>query len=229
LADRYRVVALDRRGFGETTYEPESHDSAADVVAVLDVLGVERAAVVGNSVGGKVAIEVALASPARVVALVLIGTAVRGAPVPERLPDDVEALFDRLDEIGESGDVDGVNQLEARIWLDGPSRAEGAVSGAVRELFLDMNGRALTAIPPGDEIRPDGPPIWDRLEQISVPVLATAGGHDVPHIVERSRTIAARVPAGRYLELPDSAHLPMLDDPHRFNEALNVFLAEHAS
>ncbi len=226
LADRYRVVAIDRRGFGETAYEPEPHDHAADVVAVLDSLDVERAVVVGNSMGGRVAIDVALASAHRVVALVLIGTAARGAPVPERLPDDVEAMFARLDEIDETGDLDAVNLLEARIWLDGPTRVEGAVGGAARELFLDMNGRALAALPAGDEIKPDGASAWDRLEEISVPVLAMVGTHDVPHLIERSQVVADRVPAGRYLELPDSAHLPMLDDASRFNEALNEFLAE---
>ena len=59
-----------------------------------------------------------------------------------------------------------------------------------------------------------------------MPVLATVGGHDVAHVIERSRTLAERVARSRYVELPDSAHLPMLDDPHRFNEVLAGFVRE---
>lgn len=74
------------RGFGETTYNREDGwSSVADAVAVLDAAGVEQANIIACSMGGQVGIDLALAHPDRVAQLVLIGTAVRGAPYPDLL------------------------------------------------------------------------------------------------------------------------------------------------
>src|SRR4051795_9000959 len=84
LAPRHRVVAYDMRGYGETEYEREDGWSpVADARAVLDAAGLERPVVVACSMGGRTAIDLALAHPDRVGALVLIGSGVRGAPWPD--------------------------------------------------------------------------------------------------------------------------------------------------
>lgn len=223
LAPHYRVISYDRRGFGETAYAAEPHDPRADLAALLDALEIERAVLVGNSRGGRVATEFTLALPQRVAALVLVGTAMRGAPDPVLTPD-VQELSDRLDDLERSGDVDASNALEARIWLDGPSRPEGSVGGAARELFLQMNRRVLTAADAGPEFEPDDGGAWPRLGEIDVPVLCAVGSHDLPYVIERSRRIAELVPGAQYAELPGSAHLPQLDDPEAFNEVLRGFL-----
>ena len=217
-----RVIAYDRRGYGSTTYEPEPHDQVTDLLAVLDALGVSSAVLVGNSMGGRLALDAALDSPERVDGLVVIGSAVSGASVPDDIAPEVKALGDEIEALEEAEDWDAVNAREARMWLDGPSRPEGAVGGAARGLFLDMNGRALRAVDPGDELPRE--PAWDRLEDIAVPLLSVVGAHDLPHLVERSNEIARRVGRGRYAELPASAHLPMLDDPARFDASLRKFL-----
>ena len=227
LRDRFRVVAHDRRGFGDTVYEPEAHDPVADLTAVLDALGLERVALVGNSMGGALAVEFTLAAPERVTALVLVGSAIEGAPVPENLDPEIEALFDQLDAVESAGDLDAVNDLEARIWLDGPSRPRGTVGGEARQLFLAMNGRALAAVDPGPGSEPTAPSAWEQLGRIEIPVLAVVGAHDLPHLIERADAIAAAVARGRFDELPDSAHLPQLDDPVRFSELVGRFLDEH--
>jgi pimeloyl-ACP methyl ester carboxylesterase len=84
LAPEHRCVAFDMRGFGETTYEREDGWSqVADALAVLDAAGLSRPILVACSIGGEIAIDLALAYPQRIAALVLIGTAVRGAPCPQ--------------------------------------------------------------------------------------------------------------------------------------------------
>jgi hypothetical protein len=86
-----------------------------------------------------------------VAGLVLIGAAVRGAPYPDIEEGPTAELTGRIESADAAGDIDEVGRLEAWMSLDGPSAEEGRVGGAVRELFLDMNGRALRAEDPGDQ------------------------------------------------------------------------------
>jgi pimeloyl-ACP methyl ester carboxylesterase len=82
LGPGHSTIDFDRRGFGETRYQPEPHSHVNDALAVLDATGAGSApvTVVGASMGGQAALDLALAHPERVAALVLIGSAVRGAP-----------------------------------------------------------------------------------------------------------------------------------------------------
>lgn len=223
LAPHYRVISYDRRGFGATEYDPEPNSPAVDLAALLDALEIERAALVGNSRGGRVAIDFTLALPDRVAALVLIGSAVRGAPDPT-VPPDVQLLAERIDDCEAAGDRDGQNAAEARLWLDGPSRPEGAVGGPARELFLEMNARALAAADPGPEFEPHDGGAWNRLPEIRVPVLSVVGVHDLPHLVQRAHHLAQSVADGHLVTLPNSAHLPQLDDPQTLDAVLIEFL-----
>jgi pimeloyl-ACP methyl ester carboxylesterase len=106
--------------------------------------------------------------------------------------------------------------------LDGPLTTEHRVGGAVRELFLDMNGRALAAPPRGEE--EELPARWDQLAEIAVPTLVVVGEHDLPLLVDRARAVAVSVPGARLAVLAGSAHLPMLDQPAALIGELTAFL-----
>ena len=166
LAISHRTVAYDRRGFGETLSAEETFSSPCDLLAVLDACGSSRATLVGCSQGGKIALDFALAYPERVAALILIAPSVGGAPVPETFPPQVEALLEELEATEESRDLERLNRLEARLWLDGVLGKEGRVQCQLRNLFLDMNGIALRAPQPGEETVP--PPAWPRLGEVTV-------------------------------------------------------------
>lgn len=223
LAARYRVVTYDRRGAGETRYEAEPHDPRADLAALLDALGLDRVALVGNSRGGRVALDFTLAYPDRVAALVLVAPAVGGAPPPELTPAE-EEVARRYEEVEAAGDLDELDRVEAHVWLDGPFRPEGTVGDPARALFLETNRRTLAAPDPGPEA--ECPPAWDRLGELALPVQCVVGAHDFPYQVARSRELAARVPGARLVELAGSAHLPQLDDPATFASVVGGFLAE---
>ena len=153
LSSHQRCVAFDMRGFGETVYEREEGWSpVADALAVVDAAGLERPVVVACSMGGQIALDLTLAHPERVAGLVLIGTAIRGAPYPDIDKGPIAELTARIEVAGSVGDIDEVARLEAWMWLDGPSAREGRVGGLARELFLDMNGRALRAEDPGEQL-----------------------------------------------------------------------------
>ena len=129
LGRTHTVVSYDRRGFGSTKYEAETHRSIDDLRAVLDAAGIERVHIVGNSMGGRLAIEFALAEPLRVASLVLVAASIDGAPSPDTLPVEVEELVEEIERLEEAAELDSVNELEARMWLDGPSRPPGHVEG----------------------------------------------------------------------------------------------------
>jgi pimeloyl-ACP methyl ester carboxylesterase len=218
LSPHHRCVAYDARGFGETTYEREDGWSpVTDAIAVLDAAGLTRPVVVACSMGGRTAIDLTLAHPDRVAGLALIGSAIRGAPYPD-LKEGPTAELNALIEVAEAAkDLDEVGRLEAWMWLDGPSAEEGRVGGAVRELFLEMNGRALRAEDPGDQA--ETPSAWPRLGEIAVPTLVMVGRLDAEDIQVVDEQAAALVPGARLRYLEGVAHVPHLErDPATLDE-----------
>jgi pimeloyl-ACP methyl ester carboxylesterase len=218
----HRCLSFDARGYGLTTYEPEAGWSAvADAVAVLDAYDVGRAVVIGSSMGGRTSIDLTLLHPDRVQALVLIGPAVRGAPEPTYEPE-VLALDDEWEAAEEAGDPAAINRIEARVWLDGPTAPEGRVDGAPRELFLEMNQRALAAEDPGEQ--GDDVSAWDRLGEIAVPTLLLVGEYDLRYIHENCTHAARTIPGARLVELPGVAHLPHLENDERTLAEITTFV-----
>lgn len=219
----YRVIAYDRRGYGATRYEEEAHDDLADLLAVMSDSDSNPAVIVGNSLGGGLALDLALEHPDHVVGLVLI------APSPSGYPDDdwplstAESSQDRLiGEATDAQDLDLVNRLEVRYWLDGVEQPEGRVRGPARDLMTAMNGRALSAESTGES--PLRPPAWPVLDQIRVPTLVVVGEHDLPGVHLLCARTAETIPHALLTTIPKSAHCPSLDQPEALNRAILGFL-----
>lgn len=220
----HRVIAYDRRGFGETRYEAEPHSHVDDLIALLDALQIDSAVLMGCSQGGRFAIDTALAHPARARALVLVANAVTGAPESnEPDPPHVQAVVDEYERADQRGDPAELNQIECRVWLDGPEAAAGRVQGPLRELFLSMNGIALAAPPTGDAVQ--APSAWDRLEEIGAPTLVIWGSLDFPHLRRRLIEVARRIPGAQPFVMDCVAHLPGLELPEDFNREVAAFLS----
>jgi len=211
LAPQVTVVAYDRRGFGESPVSTAPFTHAGDLLAILDREQAESAWLVGASAGGGLALDTALLAPDRVAGLVLVGTAVSGAPEPEI--DPVTARFEPwLDAAIAAGDKAEQNRLETWLWLDGPAQQEGRVGGDARALALDMNAIILRGGGPEDEGDSDVD-AWHHLAEVGVPVTVACGEFDVPFLVSRCRDLAGLLPRARYHALPAMAHQPYLEDP----------------
>lgn len=220
-----QVIAYDRRGFGFTQAEPETHDDVSDLLAVMDAERAESAVIVGNSRGGGLAIDLALTHPERVNALVLIAPSPSGYDYDDWPTASAEAEQDSLIAAAdEAQDLDLVNRLETRYWLDGVAQPEGRVTGASRALFIDMNGIALRAPPIGDAST--HPPAWPILSDIEVPVLVAVGEFDLPGIRNQCKELVAALPRAELVEIAQSAHCPQLDQADNLAHAVLEFLNE---
>lgn len=223
LAPQVTVVAYDRRGYGESPLSTAPFTHAGDLLAILDREQAKSAWLVGGSAGGGLALDTALLAPDRVAGLVLIGTAVSGAPEPELDPDTQR--FDAwLEAAITAGDQTEINRLETWLWLDGPAQREGRVGGEARALALDMNAIILRGKGREDEGGSDMD-AWHHLAEVGVPVTVACGEFDVPLIISRSRELAGLMPRGRYRELPGMAHQPYLEDPGQVADLLLGALA----
>ena len=219
FAPQFRVVRFDARGFGRSEFGAAPFSYRGDVIAVLDALAIDQAHLIGVSFGGSTALDVALDYPDRVRSLVI------GASSPRGVVDHAELhpLWDEVDRLVAAGDIDAANELEARMWVDGPIRAPDAVDPAIRALVLEMNRPLLAAPERPDETALD-PPAAERLDQLQIPVLVMAGEYDQPSSVAGPKLLADRIPNAEFVTVHGAAHLLNLEQPDTFNAAVLDFL-----
>lgn len=222
FADHFDMIRPDLRGFGASQLPPAPYSMLADLIALLDHLEVGRAHVVGCSMGGTLAIDLALEHPERVERLVLVAAGVSGS----NLGAADAALFAEVEAADKSGDMDALNRAEVRLWVDGPRRPEGSAPAAVRNLVLDMNGRALRSDFDSAENQRLDPPAVTRLNQVTAPTLVIVGDQDLPHASANADLITSKVLGARTVIIKDAAHLPSLEQPEAFNRVLLEFLTK---
>jgi len=216
------VVAYDRRGFGQTPAGAGTFRHLDDLLTVLRATTNEPAWLVGSSQGGLLALDLALTEPRLVAGLILLAPAVSGAPDPpdEGLDAATRRLSDAIDEAHGAGRIDEVNELEVRLWLDGPAGPAGRVSGPPRALALDMNAIALRSGAPEDAGQ-SGLDAWSAIEEIQAPTTLAWGDLDIPFIITRCQTLANRLPNLSTTQvLTGNAHLPYLEQPQRVTELI---------
>jgi pimeloyl-ACP methyl ester carboxylesterase len=220
----HRTVRYDMRGFGETPITPGSFSNARDLVGLLERLALGPAALVGVSLGGRVALEVAVARPELVSALVLVGAGLPGHDWTE----ETQAGWTEEQAALERGDVEAAVELNLRMWVDGPGRSPSDVDPDVREQVAVMQRRAFELqLPVGDagEEEPLVPDLADRLTEIRAPTLIVVGEEDRPDIHTIADRLAAALPHARRASIPATAHIPSLERPDEFDRLVLEFLS----
>ncbi|MEU7020166.1 alpha/beta hydrolase [Streptomyces sp. NPDC046203] len=212
----HRVVRCDLRGFGETPIDAP-HVHADDLRELLDHLGIERAALVGSSFGGKVALEFAVRHPGRTTALALLCSAAHEHEPSARLREfnarEWELLVD--------GDIAAAAELNVDLWL-GPD-----ADAAARDLVRRMQTRVFElTLPAPDEFDSVDVEVTDKdLAALDLPVLVATGAKDVPDFTAIGDRYAALIPAARRVTLDWAGHLPALERPEETARLLRDFLA----
>lgn len=227
-ARHYRVIRFDMRGFGRSDRVDAPVDRRSDLVRLMRHLGIERAAILGCSLGGTIALDMALEHPEMVAALVVVAAVPGGFALQGEPPRYVLDMWDAM----EQGDLERASELQTRIWIDGPFREPHDVDPRVRERSAAMNRIALAnqtmrkvdATP----LNPLDPPAADRLDAIAVPTLVVVGELDNPELLRAADVMARSIAGARQVRIPDSAHLPSMEEPERFNQAVLAFLHQVA-
>ncbi|HEY1976765.1 MAG TPA: alpha/beta hydrolase [Candidatus Baltobacteraceae bacterium] len=217
LARTHRVVLPDLRGMGASSVPDGPYlmeTLASDVAAALDALAIERAALVGHSLGGYVALAFARMYTERVTKLALVCS---------RIAADTQEIAENRRKNADVIERDGVVQPDIVSRLLAPESLSQRPEIAERALDLarriDPRGaaamlRGMAMRVPSDDIAPD----------LDVSVLVVAGGRDAVIPMEEARAVARAFPKGELVVCERSAHLPMLEEPGRLTEALTEFL-----
>lgn len=216
----WHAIAYDRRGYGDAESPDEPFSHLEDLEAILDAFDIHAAIFVGCSMGGGLAIDFALSHPGRVIGLVLIGTSVTGAPWSATAEESAIEMAE--EDAWERGDLDLLNKVQAHEWLDGPRAQSGRVGGSVRELFLDMNAKAL-AKPEltQEEPRPDA---WSRVDAVTSPTMLIVGDEDFSALIDRHEHLSETMPNSFAAVLEGVAHIPSIERPDLINRMLEKFL-----
>jgi pimeloyl-ACP methyl ester carboxylesterase len=218
LADSHRVVRYDASAHGRSALPPEAYWDHADLRGLMDHLGIERAVLVGLSMGGRVAIDMALEEPERVQAVVAVSSGLGGY----RFVSDFHAE-NRKSMIAawKSGDFDAVVEAFQRDWTDGPRRTPDEVDPEVRERVRAMARATVESVMEGRSLQP---PAIERLSDLDVPMLVVIGELDMPGIHEIADLLVDADPNAELVEIPGVAHMVNLEAPEEFNRVLIEFL-----
>jgi pimeloyl-ACP methyl ester carboxylesterase len=216
LAERFRAIRSDLRFYGRSTGPNVPWSWQDDSIGVLDALGVERAALVGLSLGGRLALDIALAHPDRLWAVAGVAPGL-GGHSSDAYSDEQEARYEA---------AEAAHDLEAAMEIDFEVWAPLGADDRIRQLWRATP--EANALPPDLEPLPEtGAPAKERLGELSVPTLIVTASHDPAGMREIGPLVELEAPHARHLEL-DSDHYVTLREPELLSGVLLEFLTAAA-
>jgi pimeloyl-ACP methyl ester carboxylesterase len=218
FAKSYRVIAPDLIGFGKSAPREEvSMEAYADeVAALLTEHGVEKAVLIGFSMGGYVALAFLRKYPEKVRALVLTDTRAEA--------DSPEARNNRLQQaqaVLEQGNAPVRDGMLPKLFSPYTKEHKPEVIRQVDEIIMSAPPTGVRAALAAMASRPDS--VAD-LPQIRVPALVIVGEDDVITPLEAAQVMADGIPGAQLRTIPRAGHLSNLEQPESFNAALEDFL-----
>ncbi len=224
LAGRYRTIAIDSRGSGESRDRRKANgpfsvaEFAADALAVLDHLGATPAHVVGLSLGGVVAFQMAVTRPQALRSMTIVNSApafeVRGVRAVATIW--LRRVISRL--FGPKG----MARTLAPKLFPAPGHE------ALRRQFIARMARNRRGAYIATQLAVLGWSVADRLATIQVPTLVIGAEYDYPFLADKQAWVR-RMPRAEYVEVPGAHHALPIEAPAPFNAALGAFLARHSS
>ena len=219
FAEQFRAIRYDVRGYGESSKPEREYSNVEDLRALLEQLRVERAALIGCSMGGGIAIDFAVEHPELVWALVPVAAALSGVEETDEERETWAPVVGRIMEAAGAGDLDRALDLLMEIWAP---LGTGDHSGQrIRQIALE-NPWAITD--EGKLAREIDPPALPRLSTIRASTLIVLGAQDLQDINQMWSEYGPRFPASRTVVLDGADHVVNMRQPEEFNRLVLEFL-----
>jgi 3-oxoadipate enol-lactonase len=220
LARMHRVLRPDLRGMGASSVPDGPYLMevlASDVATALDTCGIERAAFVGHSLGGYVALAFVRMFSERVTRLALVCSRL-AAETPQTAANRYE-IAEKIENSQKTPPE--LAAYAERLLSPETVKHRPDIVARVRELIARIDPRGAAAMLRGIAVRSASD---DIAPDLAVPALVVAGAADSVLSLEEARAVARAFPDGRLVVCEHSGHLPMLEEPERLTEALERFL-----
>ncbi len=220
LSDHYRVITPDLRGHGQSPAPEGVYDMetmARDVLALLDSLGVEKAAIIGHSMGGYVTFALWRLAKDRFAALGLVCS--QASPDSD---DTRQGRYKTAEKVFGEGSQVVAQAMTPRLFAPNTPEDEPMME-QIRTIILNTRPSGIIGTLKGMAARPDS---TDLLPEINVPVLILTGDKDQIIPPQKAEKMAAAVPSATLATIENAGHLPMLEQPQATTMAIRNFLDE---
>ncbi len=216
LATRHTVVRYDARNHGKssTATAPWSHYD--DLRSLLDELGIDRASLVGLSLGARTSVDFALTWPDRVDRLLL------GSPGVSGMAFQDPFILGQLDRLRAARDVARVVEPLLRMWVDGPRRSPDQVDPDLRAFCRRLTTETMTRHGRGWAIQPIEAGAVDRLAELTMPITVVLGDLDSLDIAQVAVTLVREAKRAELVTVAGAGHVLNLEQPDRFGDVLRA-------
>jgi pimeloyl-ACP methyl ester carboxylesterase len=230
FAEKHRAIRYDVRGFGKSDMpverRPYSHHE--DAAALMRHLGIERAHVIGLSMGAGIAADFVLEHPEMSRSLVSVGPWLTGynSPSVEKVFDGFKAVASAFQSKGTAAALE-----EFLTGMLGQSLLDSSVAAKLRESGMDYSFWHLCYADPGErqvssQTAQISMPAAARIARMRVPALIVTADHDIPACIEIAELMERRISGARKVVMPDTGHIINMERPQEFNRIALNFLAE---
>jgi pimeloyl-ACP methyl ester carboxylesterase len=221
-AKDFQVIRYDVRGFGKSIFPNYPFSSVKDLCCLLDFLRVKKAQLVGLSLGGRIAIDFALAHPERVQSLVLVGSGLSGFAWSAA---SNKAYLDIL-QASQEGREEAANEFWLKDPYMAPAMENPAVAKRIRAICLEnVRNNLLNPVMERDQRLS----AIDRLGSITAPTLIVVGSRDVPDIQKIVEKLKHDIPHARKVVIEGSGHIVNMEKCQEFDGVVLPFLKEHSA
>jgi pimeloyl-ACP methyl ester carboxylesterase len=219
FAQHHDVVRYDVRGYGRSDVPVRSYSDLRDLLYLLGELGIGRCALVGCALGAQLAIDLAIAQPEIVDAIVAVSPGLTGHAWGD---DGVRMLVEEIDRSLRIGNLEGAMDLELAVWA--PLRSDPAADEKIRSIAME-NAHVLRL---DDGLAETPPSAVPHLGEIRAATLIVIGDRDIGEIHHIADELAARIPGASKRVIAEADHLVNVRKPEKFNRLVLDFLSFRA-
>jgi 3-oxoadipate enol-lactonase len=221
FAKKFRVIRFDVRNHGNSKGVPDTFKHYEDLRKIIEHLNLQKASLLGLSLGGRIALDFAIAYPEKVSAIILASP---GASGYEFKSEAFKKNNEQLQKACSEGNIELGIEYFQQAWTDGPYRKPDEIDPSVRNKVKNMALNTLQEWENGSVMEELEPPAIGRLDEIQIPTLAIVGDLDMPGILEIVDSVIRNVPGAEKVVIQGAAHMVNMEKPKEFNKAVLDFL-----